>query len=360
MAEMTAERVAELESYGCLRLEEHLNDVVILGGSTHPELTAGICAELGYKVGSVVVGEFPDTERRVRIDEVVEGRQVFIVQTAAAHQGPSGERRASVNDAFMELLFMTDAARRGGAERIIAVTPNAFFARQDRRAGGYSEPISAAAVVQIMEFSGVRRFISCDDHSLQVEGAAMHRHIHVTAVDDLAANVQNLYGDFDPHDVMVVAPDSSGTLLAEAFVRRLGLPNSPTFIPKTRDKISGKTTHGQIPPQVAGKFIIMPDDMVDTAGTSVKAAEKVREAGAAGLTITATHGIFSGPAIERFQATNAVNGVVVTDTVPQDAAKLGIPNLTVVSVVPMLARTVDILARQGNPSRSFKHGTRYR
>lgn len=326
------------------------DSMVIASGSTHPDLALATAAALGVALGQTERKMFPNSELYVRYGESIRGKHVFIIQSLAQADG------RSVNDAFMELLIMIDAAKRASAAEITAIVPYLAYGRQDRKARG-REPISAATVIRAMQSAGADRLVSIDMHSAQTQATFNGPFDHLTAehvikdalLDRIAAQID--------HYVMV-SPDGGRAKVTEEYASMLGL--DVVHMTKSRDRDdSSVIKRPDTVDGVAGKICLIVDDIIDTAGTVVSAAETLQRSGAAGVIICATHGLFSDPAIDRL-ITAPISEIIVTDTVPTTDAKdrLG-DRLTVLPTAPMIAETISAIANRGSVSRIFNDRNYY-
>jgi ribose-phosphate pyrophosphokinase len=294
----------------------------LFSGNAHPALAKEIAKELGTTVGDASVGRFPDGEVEVKIAENVRGADCFIIQPTSY----------PANDNLMELLLMVDALRRASAWRITAVLPYFGYGRQDRKAEP-RVPISAKLVSNIIRASGVDRVLTMDLHAGQIQG------FFDIPVDHLYANPV-LVGYFQKKKIpsetlVVVSPDAGGVERARAFAKRL--ESGLAIIDKRR--ISPREANVMhVVGDVKGKVALIIDDLVDTGGTLVKAAQALVDAGATRVLAAAAHGVLAGPAIDRLNA-SPVEELVITNSIPlnqKDARKI-----RVLSVAPLLAEAIQ-------------------
>lgn len=294
----------------------------LFSGNAHPALAKEIASELDTKVGEASVGRFPDGEVEVKISENVRGADCFIIQPTSY----------PANDNLMELLLMVDALRRASAWRITAVMPYFGYGRQDRKAEP-RVPISAKLVSNIIRASGVDRVLTMDLHAGQIQG------FFDIPVDHLYANPV-LVGHFQKKKIpseslVVVSPDAGGVERARAFAKRL--ESGLAIIDKRR--ISPREANVMhVVGDVKGKVALIIDDLVDTGGTLVKAAQALVDGGATRVLAAAAHGVLAGPAIDRLNA-SPVEELVITNSIPlnhKDASKI-----RVLSVAPLLAEAIQ-------------------
>ena len=306
----------------------HTPDFLVFTGNANPALAAEIASHLGISLGAADVGRFSDGEVTVEIKQNVRARDVFVVQSTCA----------PTNENLMELLIMVDALKRSSAERISAVIPYFGYARQDRRPRSTRVPISAKVVANMLQAVGVSSVIMMDLHADQIQG------FFDIPVDNIYASPV-LLGDLrqkNYHDLLVVSPDVGGVVRARALAKQLGCDLA--IIDKRRPKANVSEVMHVIG-DIEGRNCVIMDDMIDTAGTLVKAAEVLKERGAKKVYAYCTHPIFSGPAIERIAKGTALDEVVVTNTIPLSDAAAQCPKIRQVSVAPLIAQTIGRIAR---------------
>lgn len=298
--------------------------LMVFSGSSNEDLARGIAQRLGIKLGEVTTKHFANGETYVRFNESVRGADVFLVQS------PCGI--GQINDQLMELLIMIDAAKLASVHRITAVMPWYPYSRQDKKVSG-REPITGKLVADLLQAAGVDRVLSMDLHTGQVQGFFNIPVDHMTAVPILANYFRDLglYGS----DCVVVSPDAGGAKRAKKFADKLD--TSLAILTKERpDHNQAEVTN--VIGHVRGKKAIMIDDMIDTAGTLCAGAQALRDHGAVEVYATATHAVFSGPALERL-GSSVINECVVTDTIPVDP-RTKPENVRVLSVAGVLADTI--------------------
>ncbi|TAL14113.1 ribose-phosphate diphosphokinase [Patescibacteria group bacterium] len=316
----------------------------LASGSTHVELAEQTSHEMGVELGNVERKMFPNTELYIRYGDSVRGKHVFIIQSLAAVSG------RSVNDSFMETLIMVDAAKRASASEITVVVPYLAYGRQDRKARG-REPISAATVIRSLQSAGADRIVSVDMHSAQTQATFNGPFDHLTAETIIQEALEKRVGD-NTDKFVVVSPDGGRAKVAEDYAQELGV--NVVHMTKARDRHDpSKITRPETIAGVEGMTCMLIDDIIDTAGTLVSAAETLKRSGAARIITCATHGIFSGPALERLKAA-PIDEIIVTNTVPVDNAVevLG-DKLEVLSIAPILAQTLVEIATRGSVSKIF-------
>ena len=311
----------------------------LLAGRSNPALAEEIAEELGVEPGHPNLQEFANGEIHAKLGENVRGADVFVIQTHGAID------ELSVNDVIMEQLIMIDAARRASAKRITAVIPNYGYARQDRKAEG-REPITAKLVADLLQSAGADRIITIDLHSGQIQGFFDGPVDHLTALPVLADYIRENY----PRDLVVVAPDAGRVKAAEKFAGVLG--QSLAFLHKRRSlDVANQVEVHEVVGEVEGRLCVMIDDMIDTAGTIVRGAEVLVANGAERVIAAATHGIFSGPAIDRLK--NApVSEVVVTNTLPVPEEQR-LDKIVVLSIASILAEAIRAVFEDTSVSEIF-------
>ncbi|HTP88185.1 MAG TPA: ribose-phosphate pyrophosphokinase [Bryobacteraceae bacterium] len=306
----------------------------VFSGNANPVLSGKICAALGSTPGSVSVKTFSDGEIHLQVQENVRGADCFVVQPTCT----------PVDHNLMELLLMMDALKRASAARITAVLPYYGYARQDRK-DRPRMPISARLVANLIQTSGADRLLALDLHAAQIQG------FFDVPVDHLfAAPVMIEYFDaIGRRDLTVVSPDAGGVERARAFAKRLNAPLA--IIDKRRTDVNvAEVMH--IIGEVEGAHCLIVDDLIDTAGTLVKAAEALLEAGAASVTACATHAVLSGDAVQRIEDSKILE-VVVTNSIPLNDAASRCSRIKTLSVAPLLARAIQSIHEDGSVSTLF-------
>ena len=312
--------------------------LVIVSGRAHPALAAAVARELGTEVLSSTAYDFSNGETYVRFNESVRGCDVFVVQS-------HGDR---VNDWVMEQLIMVDALKRASAKRISVVAPFFPYARQDKKHLG-REPISARLIADLYKTAGANRIMSIDLHSSQEQGFFDGPWDHLWAQPVL---VDYIRGRIDASRAAVVSPDAGRIRVAERWANALG--GTPlAFVHKTRDVTRpNESVANRVVGDVKDRSCILVDDMIDTGGTIAKAVRVVMTAGAKEVIVAATHGVLTGPAVERLSTCGAKE-IVVTDTLPIPAAKR-FERLTVLPIAPLLARAIKAVFDDGSVARLFE------
>jgi len=324
-----------------------LNDSVYLtSGHTSPELAQQTADEMQVPLHSSNGKQFPNSELYVRHEDNLRNLDVFIIQSISRRD----ER--SINDSLQEVIFMADAAKRASAREISVVTPYFPYGRQDRKAKN-RESIAAAAVCQQLGSVGVNRIVTVDLHSQQTQGNFNGAFDPLTA-EDLIKDALKERVALDPDSYVVVSPDGGRAKVAEEYAAFLLI--GVEHMPKSRDsKDSSIITRPKTMEGVDGRICLLIDDMIDTAGTLISAAEVLQNSGASRIITAATHGLFSDPATERLQA-SPIDEIIVTDTVSlfhmQEA--LG-DRLSVLPIAPMLADSLTNIVL-GDSLTEYFHG----
>jgi len=295
----------------------------IFAGNSHPALAEDICEYLGTELLDARAKRFADGEVSVEINETVRGADVFIIQPTSP----------PVNENIMELLVIVDALRRASARRITAVVPYYGYARQDRKAKP-RDPITAKLIANILTAAGARRLLSIDLHAPQIQG------FFDIPVDNLYAAplMIDYFKKKDLDNLTAVAPDVGSVKRVRSIARTLNIPMS--IIDKRRPKPNvAEVMHVVGQSNIKDSNVILFDDIIDTGGTITQAANALKEKGAKQVFACASHGLFSGPAIERLE-NSCIDEVIVTDSIPQKHSE-GLDNLTVLSLAPLVGEAID-------------------
>jgi ribose-phosphate pyrophosphokinase len=313
------------------------NELMVFAGNANRALANDVVKYLGQTLGKANISQFSDGETTIEIMEHVRGKDVFILQPTCA----------PTNDNLMELVLMADALKRSSAGRITAAMPYFGYARQDRRPRSSRVPISAKVVANLLEAAGVDRVLTMDLHADQIQGFfdIPVDNIYATSIllnDLLKRNYPNL---------MVVSPDVGGVVRARAFAKHLECDLA--IIDKRRPKANVSEVMNIIG-EVAGRTCVIMDDMVDTAGTLVKAAQALKSRGAAKVVAYCTHAVLSGPAVERLSAPDAgLDELVVTDTIPLSEAAKACQSIRQISCAELIAETIARISREDSVSTLF-------
>ena len=327
------------DDYGGKReMISHGKEIKVFAGNSNPELAEHICSELYRTLGKADVAQFADGECSVSVFEPVRGKDVFIVQSTCNH----------VNDNLMELLIMIDAMRRASAGRITAVIPYFGYARQDRKSKS-RDPISAKLVANLITTAGADRVLTMDLHAAQIQG------FFDIPVDNLLGShlfvkhFVNMFGKGN-EDVMVVSPDVGSTARVRAFSMKLGV--NMAIVDKRREKANQSEVMNIIG-NVEGKTCILLDDIVDTAGSLCGAAKAISEIGGAKKVYAcATHGVLSGPAIERIE-NSCIEELLLLDTIPYPTDKPACSKIKYISTAPVFAEAIRRIYEEVSISNLF-------
>ena len=299
-----------------------LFNTVLFTGNANPVLAREIATHLNVELGQASVGRFSDGEVTVEIRQNVRARDVFVVQPTCS----------PTNENLMELFIMVDALKRASARRITAVIPYFGYARQDRRPRSTRVPISAKVVANMLETVGVERLLTMDLHADQIQG------FFDIPVDNIYASPV-LLSDLKSknyRDLVVVSPDVGGVVRARALAKQLGCDLA--IIDKRRPA-AGVSEVMHVIGEIDGRNCVIMDDMIDTAGTLVKAADVLKERGARSVYAYCTHPVFSGPAIERLAA-STIDEVVISNTIPLSPAAKACSKIRQLSVAFLFAETI--------------------
>ena len=315
-------------------------EMKIFSGRSNPDLATRMCDYLGVKLGKISIGNFPDGEIFCKIEEDVRGRDIFIVQSTGR----------DVNEALMELLIMIDSFRRASASRITAVIPYYGYARQDRKDEG-RVPITAKLVANLLTKAGVDRVLSIDLHAAQIQG------FFDIPVDNLQGGhlfVKHYVSKFGKsnEDVMVVSPDVGSTARARAFAMKLG--TNMAIVDKRRERANQSEVMNIIG-DVSGKICILLDDIVDTAGSIVGAAKAIKEIGGAKeVYACATHGVLSGPALDRINS-SCIKEMLLLDTIPYPKDQPMLDKVSYISSAPVFAEAIRRIYEEVSIANMFEN-----
>lgn len=315
----------------------YTRDMKIISGSASPALTQGICSHLETEPGRADVSTFSDGEIKVQIGENIRGRDVFLVNSTCP----------PVNRHLMELLILVDAAKRASAERVTTVLPYFGYARQDRKDKA-RVPITAKLVANLLTAAGADRVIAVDLHSGQLQG------FFDIPVDHLAADVvfskyMQQVGVTD--DLVVVSPDTGSVARARQFANDLGV--RLVIVDKRRPK-ANETEVMNIIGEIEGCHALIFDDMIDTAGTLVKAAKALKEQGAISVRACATHPVFSGAAVQNLK-NSPIEELIVTDSIPLSQEAVSNLNVRVLTLAPLIGEAIRRIHKDESVSSLFKH-----
>ncbi len=311
--------------------------LMLFAGRSHPELAAAVAGEMGIEVVPTTAYDFANGEIFVRFEESVRGCDAFVLQT---HTTP-------INKWIVEQLIMVDALKRASAKRITVIAPFFGYARQDKKHRG-REPITARLMADMFKAAGAHRLMAVDLHTSQIQGFFDGPVDHLFALPILAHHIKET---IDVSRATVVSPDAGRVRVAEKWTDVLGAPLA--IIHKRRDPdVPNQVKMFEVVGDVKDRICIIVDDMIDTGGTIATAAQTLKDYGAAEVIVTATHGIFSPPAQDRLQGSDAISRVVVTDTLPI-AHENHFDKLTVLPSAPLIAKAIREVFTEGSVTRLF-------
>jgi ribose-phosphate pyrophosphokinase len=311
--------------------------MMLFAGRSHPELAEAVAKELDVELAPTSAYDFANGEIFVRYEESVRGCDAFVLQS---HTSP-------INTWIMEHLIMIDALKRASAKRITVVSPFFGYARQDKKHRG-REPITARLMADLFAAAGADRLMSVDLHTSQIQGFFDGPVDHLFALPLLASYVKQRY---PTQDITVVSPDAGRVRVAERWTDTLGSPLA--IIHKRRDPdMPNEVKVFEVVGDVRGRSCVLVDDMIDTGGTIVKAAETLFDQGAANVIVAATHGILSHPAAERLQGSN-ITEVILTNTLPIPVERQ-FEKLTVLSIAPIVAQAIREVFTDGSVTSLFE------
>jgi len=303
----------------------HSQEIKIFTGNSNPQLAKDICTGLFMDLGGATVTAFADGECSISLQEPVRGSDVFLIQSTCNH----------VNDNLMELLIMIDAVRRASAGRITAVIPYFGYARQDRKAKS-RDPISAKLVANLITTAGADRVLTMDLHAAQIQGFFDIPVDNLSGGSIFVKHYKNLIRK-NPEDYIVVSPDVGSVSRARNFAMKLGL--GLAIVDKRREKANSSEVMNLIG-NVQGKKVIILDDIVDTAGSLCGAARAIKEIGGADeIYACATHGVLSGPAIERLEAA-PINQLLLLDTIPFPTDRVRPEKISYITTAGVFAESI--------------------
>ena len=311
-----------------------MDKLAIFSGNANPQLAKDICQNLKVKLQDALVGKFSEGEIRVKINENVRGKDVFIIQPTCP---PS-------NDNLMELLIMIDALRRASAQRITAVIPYFGYARQDRK-DQPRVPITAKLVANLLTTAGANRILTMDLHAGQIQGFFDIPVDHLFSVGVFV----DYFSSMNIKDLVAVSPDVGSIKMARAYAKRV---SSGLAIIDKRRVSPEKAEAVHIMGDVEGKNVIIVDDMVATASSLIEAVEALKKAKAKAIYAAIAHGILSGPAIERIEQCQGLEKLLISDSIPLSKEKLH-PKIKVLSVATLLAEAIKRIHNEESVSCLF-------
>jgi len=310
-----------------------MDKIAIFSGSAHPELAKDICKYLKVKLSTATLDRFSEGEIRFKIDENVRGKDVFVVQPTSPPP----------NDNLMELLIMIDALKRASANRITAVMPYFGYARQDRK-DQPRVPITAKLVANLLTTAGANRVLTMDLHAGQIQGFFDIPLDHLFAVGVFNEYLVKL----ELKDMVVVSPDVGGIKMARAYAKRL---SADLAIIDKRRLSTDKTEVMHILGEVKDKNAIIVDDLIATGSSLIEAVDALKKAGCSSIRAAISHGVLSGPALERVNKCKNLQELLITDTIPLDEKKH--PRIRVLSVAKLLGEAIKRIHHEESVSSLF-------
>jgi ribose-phosphate pyrophosphokinase len=311
--------------------------LMLFSGRAYPELAEEVAEALGVEPTPTSAYDFANGETFVRFNESVRGSDAFVLQS---HTAP-------INQWIMEQLIMVDALKRASAKRITVVAPFFGYARQDKKHRG-REPISARLMADLFKTAGADRLMVVDLHTAQIQGFFDGPVDHLFALPLLTDYIKE---KLDTESVSVVAPDAGRVRVAERWSDELGGCPMAIIHKRRNPDVANEVKVFDVVGEVEGRTCVVVDDMIDTGGTIVKAAEALFEEGAAKVVVAATHGVLSGPAVDKLK-NSRISEVVLTNTLPIPDNKR-FDKLTVLSIAPLLARAISEVFSDGSVTSLF-------
>ena len=307
----------------------------IISGNSNPILAREISKELKVEIIDVSVTRFSDQEVFVEINENIRGKNIFVIQSTSM----------PANDNIMELLITIDALKRASANTVTAVIPYFGYARQDRKVGPRT-PISAKLIADILTTAGIDRLLTIDLHAGQIQG------FFDIPVDNLYAApviTKDILDHYKNKDLVVISPDVGGVVRARGIAKRIN--GDLAIVDKRRDKANESEVMNIIG-NIKGRDCIIVDDIVDTAGTLCNAAEALIESGAKSVSAYISHGVLSGPAVERIK-TSKLNELVITDSIAPTKLILDASNIRILNLAPLIAEAIKRISSDSSVSSLF-------
>ena len=311
------------------------NEMKIFSGRSNPALSERIVSTLGRELGAISIKTFSDGELWVKFEENIRGHDVFLIQSTN-----------SPAENIIELALMADAAVRASAGRVTAVIPYFGYGRQDRK-DQPRVPISSRVMIDIITAMGIDRIITMDLHSTQIQGFTKipfdHLYSRMVLLDAIKKE------SFDPENSAVLAPDIGSAAISQAYAKRLGMHFA--LIDKRR-YAPNQAAISHLIGELKDKDVLIIDDMIDTAGTTVNAAEAAMEQGAKSVTAIATHGVLSGPALDRLRE-SSIRKIIITDTIETKEKKV-LDNMDIVTVADVFGSAINRIHNDESVSALFK------
>lgn len=312
-----------------------LFNTVLFTGNANPVLAQEIATHLGVQLGQADVGRFSDGEVTVEIHQNVRARDVFVIQSTCA----------PTNENLMELAFMVDAIKRASARRITAVIPYFGYSRQDRKTDGRT-PISAKLVANLITVAGADRVVTVDLHAAQIQGFFDKPTDNLFAMPEMADDILKKYGS---QDLMVISPDVGGVVRARALAKRL---NTDLAIVDKRRERAGESEVANIIGDVEGRKCILIDDMTDSGGTLINAADALLKKGAMEVAAYVTHGVLSNGAAANIDKSQ-LKELVITDTIQASDAVAKAKKIRTITLAPLIAEAIRRIANDESISKMF-------
>jgi len=311
------------------------NEMKIFSGRSNPALSERIASSLGRELGAISIKTFSDGELWIKFEENIRGHDVFLIQSTN-----------SPAENIIELALMADAAVRASAGRVTAVIPYFGYGRQDRK-DQPRVPISSRVMIDIITAMGINRIITMDLHSTQIQGFTKipfdHLYSRMVLLDAIKKE------GFDPENSAVLAPDIGSAAISQAYAKRLGMHFA--LIDKRR-YAPNQAAISHLIGELKDKDVLIIDDMIDTAGTTVNAAEAAMEQGAKSVTAIATHGVLSGPALDRLRE-SSIRKIIITDTIETKEKKV-LDNMDIVTVADVFGSAINRIHNDESVSALFK------
>ena len=311
------------------------NEMKIFSGRSNPALSERIASSLGHELGAISIKTFSDGELWIKFEENIRGHDVFLIQSTN-----------SPAENIIELALMADAAVRASAGRVTAVIPYFGYGRQDRK-DQPRVPISSRVMIDIITAMGIDRIITMDLHSTQIQGFTKipfdHLYSRMVLLDAIKKE------GFDPVNSAVLAPDIGSAAISQAYAKRLGMHFA--LIDKRR-YAPNQAAISHLIGELKDKDVLIIDDMIDTAGTTVNAAEAAMEQGAKSVTAIATHGVLSGPALDRLRE-SSIRKIIITDTIETKEKKV-LDNMNIVTVADVFGSAINRIHNDESVSALFK------
>lgn len=326
-----------------------MKSIVLFSGSSHPQLAQAIADNLEITLCDSIHDQFSNGERRIELQENVRRKNVFIIQTG------SFDPQNSINDLLMELLLMVNAAKLSDAESITVVCPHFPYSRQDKKDRSRT-PVSARIVADMLENAGVSRVVTMDLHANQIQGFFRIPVDNLFARDLLISHLQEHFLD-KKDDFILVSPDAGGAKRVLKMAKKLEM--SSLLLHKERDHSKKNHVDQTIivgdESQLQGRRAIIIDDMSDTMGTVIKACDTLVEHGATDVIVCVTHGVLSGPAIDRLNSCKAISALIVSNTIPQNDNLSRSDKIQVFDTAELFATCIRRIVDGGSISELFKN-----